>query len=325
MVKLLKDCVISGELNNSRWNSIQGFIVLRDRNVPDQKQHRTPQTICIALTGNFDGCIQGRHFRFSAAGSLVPESSEQHVTCPAELQSPQIGVIVAAALRRVRVPMIPGAECVDAIHREPHAPARQRPCLHLEWSSQNGRIVLNLIDPQVEFYGEFQDSVRPDASLMTCHDVTELPCDPAEFTPEPHHAERRIRSVIPDDIDDDWRLISDDSEDRALVSLLPDDLQLPQPDDLRDDAAAWRSLRILLSHLASLNIAFDMCRHFCAMDAYRLLIERLLPEATVLPGEISSGFVMHLATWEHCLRCSEEFEDLYLADPQHLTQDDSVV
>ncbi len=324
MVKLLKDCVVSGELDNSCGNSVQGFIVLRDRNFPDQLRQSTPQTICISLTGNFNGSFQGHHFRFSAARSLVPASTKQHVVTPRELQSPQIGVIAAATLRRVHVPMIPDGECVDAIQRVPHSPTKQLLCLQLEWWSQNGQVVLQLIDPQIEFYGEFQDCVRLDSSLMTCQDVTELHCDPAEFTAKTYCAERRIRSVISDDIYDDWRLVSDDSLDRALVRLLPEDLQLPQPEDIRDEAGAWQSLRILLSHLASLSIAFDMCQHFSAMEAYRLLFERVLPDATVLHSRISSGFVMHFATWEHCHRCSEEFENHYLTDLQHLTQEDSV-
>ncbi|MCA9012646.1 MAG: hypothetical protein KDB01_23000 [Planctomycetaceae bacterium] len=67
-------------------------------------------------------------------------------------------------------------------------------------------------------------------------------------------------------------------------------------------------LSALLTAMALRGVAFDMCPHFTAMQAYRLLINDLLPKAGAHPNLAATGFVKHYCSWEYCEECDAEFE-----------------
>ena len=85
-------------------------------------------------------------------------------------------------------------------------------------------------------------------------------------------------------------------------------ISLKQPDRITDEAEAAALLTVLLARLALHGVALDMCEHYTALEAYRLLIEVILPEAEIHPQLRSTGFIQHYATWEYCAACTAEFD-----------------
>lgn len=106
-----------------------------------------------------------------------------------------------------------------------------------------------------------------------------------------------------------WDEIADGSRDEPLAWLLEGPLRLPRPDDLKTDEEAWGPLRRVLSEMALRGVAFEMCTHFTARQAYRVIIEDLLPEVDVHPGLVQADFVEHFASWDCCPECAAEFEE----------------
>ncbi|OHB79278.1 MAG: hypothetical protein A2W31_17035 [Planctomycetes bacterium RBG_16_64_10] len=85
-------------------------------------------------------------------------------------------------------------------------------------------------------------------------------------------------------------------------------MALKQPGQIADEAEAAALLTVLLASLALHGVALDMCEHYTALDAYRLLFDVILPEAQIHPQLCSTGFIQHYATWEYCAACAAEFE-----------------
>jgi hypothetical protein len=82
---------------------------------------------------------------------------------------------------------------------------------------------------------------------------------------------------------------------------------LPDPDTLNENQAQV-ALRTLLTKMALYGIAFDMCAHYTALDAYRLLITEILKEERFYPQLQQTRWVQHLSSFDYCPDCSEEFE-----------------
>jgi hypothetical protein len=94
----------------------------------------------------------------------------------------------------------------------------------------------------------------------------------------------------------------------SLRSFL-DPAMLPAPDDL-DDAAVEAQLKSLLTQLALVNVALDVCEHFTPRDCYRLLVDTLLDEGRQFGELIGTGWVTHVSTWEYCPACLGESEEI---------------
>src|SRR5690348_13593487 len=124
--------VIEGEIFNLRRNSVHGWLAFE----PDVG-------IRFELTGNLSGDLAGRHFRFAvnrpAANPAL--SDAETVECSREsleaLQDQQIGVVGEMRLRMVRVPTVPIEEFYSLAKQGLPLPEVLRPCLYLEWYSQN--------------------------------------------------------------------------------------------------------------------------------------------------------------------------------------------
>ena len=105
-----------------------------------------------------------------------------------------------------------------------------------------------------------------------------------------------------------WDEIFDGEKDEPLATLFDPPIALKKPDEIVDEEEAEVLLKGLLARLAMHGVALDMCEHFTSLDAYRLLVEEILPDAHIHPQLSSSGFVQHYATWEHCPRCEANFD-----------------
>ncbi|MEK6249446.1 MAG: hypothetical protein N2C12_14790, partial [Planctomycetales bacterium] len=108
-----------------------------------------------------------------------------------------------------------------------------------------------------------------------------------------------------------WDEVVYGEKDEPLSTLFDPPLALKKPDQICNEEEAQQLLDILLARLAMHCVSLDMCKHFTALDAYRLLIDELLPEAQIHPALITTGFVQHYSTWEHCPQCEAEFEAEY--------------
>src|SRR5574337_883757 len=159
MALRLNDLVLSGELFNTRKNSVHGYLRLRDFERP----------LVFELTGNCDADLAGRHVRFAVRDQAEPdeeppphaaraeaeqgdvepadagaaESEEErqgllHLTGLAWVQIGPTGTMTAA--RRVRVSDCSPRELYVRSKLDEPPPTRWTRCLYLEWFSQNGRV-----------------------------------------------------------------------------------------------------------------------------------------------------------------------------------------
>jgi hypothetical protein len=137
----LGDWVECGEIYNTRRYSVHGWIQLRGREQP----------VVLELTGNCGPDLAGWHCRFQA------QEGQTGAPCtPPAIAWEQIGPTGTMTAAR----KVDGGE-----------PAEQSPrCLYLEWFGQNGRVVVELPDPVLEFveFVELPDawSVPPPADIV---------------------------------------------------------------------------------------------------------------------------------------------------------------
>lgn len=96
-------------------------------------------------------------------------------------------------------------------------------------------------------------------------------------------------------------------EKEPLTSIIGDPKDLPQPDDL-DDQAVEAELKSLLARLVLRGIVLDVCDHYTPRDCYRLLLEEIIPEGGFHEELVGTGWIQHYSTYDHCKKCDEEFE-----------------
>lgn len=142
MTVRIGDHILSGELRNSRRNGVFGWIEF----APDYG-------IRIELTGNFSGPLEGKHLRFHSAKAdshtlPQPEELPDEIN---ELADRQIGVVGDIVLRKTMVPDIPIDEFLDLADDQKTAHLVEKDSLYLEWFSQNGRVVAEVLEPTLEF------------------------------------------------------------------------------------------------------------------------------------------------------------------------------
>ena len=100
----------------------------------------------------------------------------------------------------------------------------------------------------------------------------------------------------------------EEGEGRAVVSLLSNIEDFPRPDGLSDEEVETH-LKVLLGHMALINVALNVCEHFSPRDCYALLLDTILPDEESYEELIGSGWVQHFMTHEYCDECSAECEE----------------
>ena len=152
MALRLSDWVVCGEIDNTRRNAVHGWLGLRDRDTP----------VPLHLTGNCAPDLAGRRLRFKARAPVGLDEAFDGNLDLSVLAAQQIGPTgEMTAIRQVRV-------LDSAAHDRTRRPAAHEPapnewktCLYLEWFSQNGRMVVELVEPEIEFI----DPPRSDEAL----------------------------------------------------------------------------------------------------------------------------------------------------------------
>jgi hypothetical protein len=149
MATHIGEYVLAGELRNSRRNGVFGWIEF----APDYG-------VRIELTGNLSGDLAGKQVKFTvphadSSSAFQPGSFPDSVE---KLADRQIGVVAEMSLRLVSIPNLPESQFqqLDAPDREKHTVVKQS--LYLEWFSQNGQIIAEVVDPIIETIEEDDDN-----------------------------------------------------------------------------------------------------------------------------------------------------------------------
>lgn len=94
-------------------------------------------------------------------------------------------------------------------------------------------------------------------------------------------------------------------EGEPVSELLGDMPPVLHPDDMDDESLEAR-FKGVLARLALAGIALDVCEHYTPREAYRLLVDKILPEERSFRELIGTGWVQHFSTSDFCGRCEEE-------------------
>lgn len=137
--------------------------------------------------------------------------------------------------------------------------------------------------------------------------------------------DRAIRSAMEDDEfeaedDDDSQRFLEESrlmdeclergEQTPFFELLGDLRALPRPEALGDQAVEDQ-LKIILGQLALLGVAYSVCDHCTPREAYRILIDQVLPDSGAYEELIGTDWVQHFMSHEYCAECDAEAERDY--------------
>ena len=159
MALRIEHSVLRGEIRNSRKNSVSGWLEVLKKQTQRGQTSTETAIVAISLAGNLAGEFYGKDFRFRVrehdiTGIETALSEDFHLQ--------QVGVMGDSLYRMVRVPLIPTEEFLEAVRRGDAPPEEQRVSLYLEWFSQNGRVVLELLDPRLEFDGSYLEFADPE-------------------------------------------------------------------------------------------------------------------------------------------------------------------
>ncbi len=143
----LDEQVVRGELYNNRNYSTHGWVQLRGQESP----------LHLNLTGNPSPDLLGKQLRFEVrnADQREQEAADEFPVRVAWQQVGPTGDMTAD--RMVKVSDCPIEEMYLRTKLDEPPPFEWKRCLYLEWFSQNGRVVIELVDPLLEFFEDSPD------------------------------------------------------------------------------------------------------------------------------------------------------------------------
>jgi hypothetical protein len=139
MALQLGDHVVAGEIINRRPYSTHGWLALRGDESP----------IIFQLTGNCSADLLGKHLRFQVPDDRPPPNNATPLDI-SQVARQQVGPTGEITIREVRT---------DSAN-----PRAMAPCVYMEWYSQNGRVVLELVGPELEWVEEDEDDRQRSAA-----------------------------------------------------------------------------------------------------------------------------------------------------------------
>jgi len=214
MALRLGGLVVCGEIDNTYHYAVYGRLWLRGQDQP----------LLLRLTGDCDPDLAGRRIYFETrdSGTRVDVGPDIEKFDLSNLAWQQIGVTgTMTAERQVKTADCSDRELAQRLRLGEPPPMQWKRCLYLEWFSQNGRVVLEVPDPLIDFRDEDELlDILPSVELLP-EDDAPLMVDTDEFDELDSETERFTESV--QDIEETWT-----PED---VADLPDD-----PETLSDDA-----------------------------------------------------------------------------------------
>ncbi len=345
MALRIGESVLRGEIRNSKRNTVSGWMEL-DPAAVINGEAREPQDLLLLLelTGNLQGDLARRNFRFEVPrldAALVERfvsdkfiMRQVGVVGDSSLQMARIPLVSAAEfLDHKMAGMDPPEAELPCLRLQWFG---QNGCVKLELV--NPKIEYEgsydeLADPDPEpdteppadeagaisipgmeindgayglFPDDFDEQIRQSAAVDDVDDG--VPCDSRPEQAKPRDWEEVIPGISPETkaMYEQWDEVVDGVKDEPLTWLFQESLQLPTPAQVADEEQAWRVLQLLLSEMAMRGVAFHMCEHYTAKQAYRLLIEEILPRAHVHPNLVATGFTQNYMTHEFCAECEAE-------------------
>lgn len=325
--------VQSGELLNTRNNSVLGWLEFG----PDNG-------VRLELTGNLTQALKGKHLRFTVPNENAPEGSDASaVDSLSGLEHRQIGVIGDVVLRSISVPDLPIDEFLNLDSQRQRAHLVDKPCLVIEWYGQNGRVVAEIVSPNIEYVdnadepladglvfdaerAEMPDDFAHDLGLTSDGEDEEDDADPYGLfgsdldqtvadslgpLPDPAESDNPIVDDATQAMYLQWDEIFEGSKDEPISYLFESPLKLPPPERVQTDEEAIPLVRTILAQLALLSVALDVCEHFTPVRTYHLLMNEVLTTARVHPDLPASGMVQHYSTSDYCEECEAEFDAEY--------------
>lgn len=307
MALLLNDIVVCGQISNRQRNSVRGWLKLRGF------EHR----LWISLTGNFAEDLFGKSFFFEAMETARVNGVTSSAL--AKLAPRQIGPAgTMTASGRIQVAHYSPEDLLACQLIGAAPPLQWKSSLFLEWFSQNGRVIVELLDARITFVDDLLEDPGMDESDDYLWDEVELWDDEPADEDDPY-------GLFPADLEERLATPAEDAEpfdtlDESPLnstSLFPgDEMPLHQlfdppiklfPPNQLTDRQIDESLQVLLARLARHGVALDMCEHFTPRNAYRLLLEQILPNESIPAKLAESGFVQQYTTHEFCPICLLQF------------------
>lgn len=165
MALRLNHVVLSGELDNTKFYRTRGELDFRGLDHP----------VTLNLTGNCGPSLAGCHIRFTARLDLQQKLLDSSDFSPIRdasdldwLAHQQVGPTGTMILRDVKWFDCSPVEFYQRSRLGEPPPTVVKPALYLEWYSQNGRVVLELVDPEIEFLAKTKlVAPQPGAHLVT--------------------------------------------------------------------------------------------------------------------------------------------------------------
>jgi hypothetical protein len=322
MALRLQDHLIEGFISGDRY-STHGVITFMG---PDGRE----SPIIMTLTCGPGPVFQNRAIDFRA------KDPSKVKPLPRDIEPIQVGVPGDMLLRMAKIPRIPIEEWD---HKSP-LEFDWELCLYLEWYSQNGRIVIELVDPVIhlragkpleipeipeegvggfsffvvqEKPGAHGGTAEYEATSYSLVDDDDDDDDDLESYLERLNRERDAAAGMDDDDDDLFdidgaQFAATKMEGEILGSLLRPQ-QLPAPHDVSEEEAEVL-LRSLLIELALYSVGVNLCHHCTMKESYRYLLETVLQEGRVDTSMEPHGWVRTFNYSDTCADCQAELEML---------------
>jgi len=347
MAHRLDTYVIQGEISNLTKNTVHGRLEVLRAQVVKGRTIVGPAVLLLSLTGNLSGDLAGRRFRFSTRPTaalpgiplpdffhseqigVVSDSLLRIVTLDPEENTvdcqrasvylqwhSQNGTVALELLDPV--PEFDAAEA-DSLATAPSPPAvstfsnTDDSCFEVIPDHASGVSEAACDSNEMDHDDQYQlfDPGLEEQIRRSAAEFTDDSSDPIRSSGLPRHRwDEIIPGIDPETrrLYETWDEVLGGEKDEPLTLLFDEPLCLPTPASLCDENHAWQVLSQLLKAMALRGVAFDMCHHVSAKEAYRLLIEELLPEAGVHPGLVDTGFICHFGTAEFCPHCQAEVD-----------------
>lgn len=321
----LADFFIVGYLNNTKRNSTHGVVVLHGR-----EDH----PVSIQLTGNMGKSLRGRAFEFKLRVPLenIPPLPKELFKLPM-----QVGITDTIEYKMVKVLR---ADPIDVMEGRASNAFDWVPTLYLSWNGQNGRMVLELVDPEITLCdGEpiptpeipvFPPQARPEVTILHFNDEGEPEAqsykmkDPAQaeaeqegeeleayldrLNRETEQAYRCAKEQAISEMEMEMLEPPEIDENSELLGGLLQPKRLPAVHDVDEDRAE-ELVKMLLAEIAMHGVAVHLCEHCTQRDAYAYILNDIIQEGRVPPGLAKSGWTQNYDYGETCPECLAEFEE----------------
>jgi hypothetical protein len=176
-------------------------------------------------------------------------------------------------------------------------------------------------DPEIETIPEDpsapdQDLVVPDESSISPgeDDEENYGLIPSELDSELERQARRLDREARGESDETIKMreeteLMDEMLEKGEQTPLQDflvDLDLPSAADVSTEEQAEQALKLALMKLALAGVAFHVCEHCSARDAYRIFIEEVCKDSGQYKPLIGTGWVQNFCTSDYCKKCMGE-------------------